>query len=369
MNKPPWDPSQKNRPYQPSRSQGRRGPRPNSKPSQTDRVRREKLRLRSCLPPHLLEKFFQTIQLRHLSQRTEAAYLSWIERFFRFHGRRDPRNLGESAVTEFLTSLAVEKGVSASTQNQALAGILFLYREVYDIRLRWMNSIVRARGPRRLPVVLSREEIQDLLQELKDPLKTMASLMYGCGLRIQECCRLRVKDLDFDRGQITVRRGKGNKDRMTMFPHSLREALKRHLKSRRELFELDKSRKQHSVEMPPGAALNKPNDRFEWPWQWVFPAARTYTDSKTKERRRHHIHATVLQAAFKRALRITGSSKAATTHCLRHSFATHLLEDGYDIRMVQELLGHRDVSTTMIYLHVADLGPSKVRSPLDRFLE
>ena len=321
----------------------------------------------SVRPPlKLLDRIRQASRLRHYSPRTEEAYVGWIRRFIVFHGKRHPREMGEPEVTRFLTSLAADRQVSASTQNQALSAILFLYEVVLGHRLAWMTDIVRAQRPVRLPVVLSRDEVSSLLSRLRGPVWLMASLMYGAGLRLLECAELRVKDFNFDRGELTVRDGKGGKDRVTMLPATLKGPLLDHLVRVKTQHEADLTAGRGSVALPGALRAKYPNAPVEWGWQWVFPATRFYVDQATGERRRHHLHESVLQRAVKEAVRAAGISRPATCHSLRHSFATHLLEAGYDIRTIQELLGHRDVSTTMIYTHVLNQGGRGVRSPLDQ---
>jgi len=307
----------------------------------------------------------EATRLRHYSERTEQAYVAWIRRFIVFHGKRHPRELGETEVTSFLSSLAAA-GSSASTQNQALSAILFLYGAVLGQRLGWMNDIVRARRPVRLPVVLSRDEVASLLSRLRGVVWLMAALLYGAGLRLLECSELRVKDLDFDRGELVVRDGKGGKDRVTMLPAALRGPLREHLCRVKAQHAADVAAGRGSVALPGALRVKYSGASVEWAWQWVFPAARFYIDRVTGERRRHHLHESVLQRAVKDAARAAGIPRPATCHSLRHSFATHLLEAGYDIRTIQELLGHRDVSTTMIYTHVLNRGGRGVRSPLDQ---
>jgi integron integrase len=310
----------------------------------------------------------QAIRVRHYSRRTEQAYVGWIRRFIVFHGKRHPRELGQEDVTAFVSHLA-GRGVSASTQNQALSAVLFLFEVVLGQRLGWMNDIVRAQRPVRLPVVLSHGEVASLLSQLRGPVWLMASLMYGAGLRLLECAELRVKDLNFDRGELTVRDGKGGKggkDRVTMLPSALKEPLRDHLARVKAQHEADVAAGRGRVALPGSLRAKYPNAAVEWAWQWVFPATRFYVDEATGERRRHHLHESVVQRAVKDAARTAGISRPATSHALRHSFATHLLEAGYDIRTIQELLGHRDVSTTMIYTHVLNQGGRGVRSPLDQ---
>jgi integron integrase len=268
-------------------------------------------------------------------------------------------------VTAFVSHLA-ERGVSASTQNQALSAILFLFEVVIGQRLAWMNEIVRAQRPVRLPVVLSRTEVSALLSRLRGPMWLMASLMYGAGLRLLECAELRVKDINFDCGELTIRDGKGGKDRVTMLPAVVKGPLLTHLLRVKAHHEADLAAGRGSVALPGALRAKYPHAASEWAWQWVFPATRLYVDEETGERRRHHLHESVLQRAVKDAARAAGISRPATCHSLRHSFATHLLEAGYDIRTIQELLGHRDVSTTMIYTHVLNQGGRGVRSPLDQ---
>jgi integron integrase len=316
-------------------------------------------------PPKLLDRVRQAIRLRHYSRRTEQAYVAWIRRFIVFHGKRHPRELGEREVTAFVSSLA-ERAVSASTQNQALSAILFLFEAVLGQRLEWMNEIVRAQRPVRLPVVLSRDEVSSLLSRLRGPVWLMASLMYGAGLRLLECAELRVKDINFDRGELMVRDGKGGKDRVTMLPATLRGPLLEHLTRVKAQHEANLAAGRGSVALPGALRVKYPNAPREWAWQWVFPATRFFVDRTTGERRRHHLHESVLQRAVKDAVRAAGIARPATSHSLRHSFATHLLEAGYDIRTIQELLGHRDVSTTMVYTHVLNQGGRGVRSPLDQ---
>jgi len=318
--------------------------------------------------PSLGERVRQAMRLRHLSSRTEEAYLHWMQRYFRFHGQRHPRELGAEHVTAFLSSLATTGRVSASTQNQALAALLFLYREVLEQDLPWLSDVVRAKTPSRLPVVLSRDEVRAVLSRMDGAPRLMATLLYGSGLRLLECCRLRVKDLDFARRQVTVRQGKGDKDRATMLPDAVRRPLLEHLRRVRAQHERDLAAGAGWVELPGALSRKLPAAGREWAWQWVFPATRTYLEPASGQHRRHHLHETVVQQAVRRAVLAAGLGKRATCHTFRHSFATHLLEDGSDIRTVQELLGHRDVATTMIYTHVLNRGPAGVRSPVDRLM-
>lgn len=317
-------------------------------------------------PMRLLDRVRMALRSRHYSRRTEKAYVGWIRRFILFHDKRHPDTLGEGEIGAFLSSLATEGKVSASTQNQALAALLFLYREVLGRQLAWLGGLVQAKRPIRLPVVLNRDEAVALLGHLEGPVWIVAGLLYGSGLRLLEVLRLRVKDVDFDRREITVRRGKGQKDRRTVLPDTLVEALRAHLEAVRSQHAEDVALGQGSVDLPDALRRKYPSAPHEWMWQWVFPATRTYADSTTGEVRRHHLHETVIQRQIRWAARAAGISKPATPHTLRHSFATHLLESGYDIRTIQELLGHKDVSTTMIYTHVLNRGAGGVRSPLDR---
>lgn len=319
----------------------------------------------SAPPPKLLQRVRAALRARHYSPRTEQAYLSWTRRFIVFHGRRHPAELGASEVEAFLSQLACQAGVSASTQNQALAALLFLYAQVLERDLEALRPMVRAKRPERLPVVLSRREVASLLGRLRGVPRLMAALMYGAGLRLLETVSLRIKDLDIPRGEIRIRDGKGRKDRVVPFPSTLDHDMTRHLQQVRELHTFDLSEGAGFVQLPDALRSKYPNAPRELPWQWVFPATRTYRDPLTGERRRHHLHQTVVQRAVRQAAIAAGLTKPSTCHTLRHCFATHLLESGYDIRTIQELLGHRDVSTTMIYTHVLNRGALGVRSPLD----
>ena len=306
------------------------------------------------------------LRAAHYSRRTEDAYVAWIKRFILYHGKRHPQEMGKAEVTKFLSNLATEKRVSASTQNQALSALLFLYGKLLGADFKWLDGMVRARGPVRLPLVLTREEVQSVLRHLDGTPLLVVTLLYGGGLRLMEGLRLRVKDVDFNARQITVRRGKGNKDRVTLLPEAVRSALEGHLLQVSLQHERDLAKGGGWVEMPGSLGRKYPNAGREFPWQWVFPAARTYHESVTQQLRRHHLHESVLQRAVRTAVIRSGIRKPASCHTFRHCFATHLLEDGYDIRTVQELLGHKDVSTTMIYTHVLNRGPAGVRSPMDR---
>ncbi len=318
--------------------------------------------------PRLLDRVRGAIRARHMSRSIEESYVGWIRRYILFHGKRHPAEMGAPGVTRFLTELAVRGKVAASTQNQALSALLFLYRRVLEVDLPWLDGVVRALTPERLPVVLTRDEVRKVLQGLEGVPRLMAYLLYGAGLRLLECCRLRVQDVDFAANQIVVRNAKGQKDRVTMLPVAIKADLARHLERVRAQHQRDLQHGAGWVELPTALDRKYPNAGREWGWQWLFPATRFYVDRDTRERRRHHLHETVLQGAVKLAVLGAGIAKHATPHTLRHSFATHLLEDGYDIRTVQELLGHRDIKTTMIYTHVLNRGPAGVRSPADRML-
>jgi len=318
--------------------------------------------------PRLLDRVRDALRARHGSRRTEKSYVAWIRRYILFHGKRHPAEMGAAEVTQFLSALAVQGNVAASTQNQALSALLFLYRHVLEVELPWLDSVVRAKQSERLPVVLTREEVRAVLRELDGPPRLMAIVLYGAGLRLLECAHLRVKDVDFAANQIVVRAGKGDRDRVTMLPAAVKTDLVRHLELVKSQHDADLRRGAGWVELPWALARKYPNAGREWVWQWVFPATRFYIDRVSGQRRRHHLHESVLQRAVKEAVRRAGIPKRATCHTFRHSFATHLLEDNHDIRTVQELLGHRDVSTTMIYTHVLNRGPAGVRSPADRLL-
>ncbi|HEX4883322.1 MAG TPA: integron integrase [Casimicrobiaceae bacterium] len=316
-------------------------------------------------PPRLLQEIRRRIRYLHYSYRTEQAYVEWTRRFVRFHGMRHPREMGGDEVVAFLDHLANERDVAASTHNQALSALLFLYREVLGVELPWLGDIARPRRPRRLPAVLTRDEVRNVLAVMEGTHALMAHLLYGTGMRLTECVRLRVKDLDLARGEIVVRQGKGGKDRVTMVPRTLVGDLRAQLARSRAMFEADRRERAPGVELPHAYAGKHPAAGTSWGWFWVFPAPRPCRDPRTGVVRRHHLHEESLQRAVGRAVRAAGVAKPATTHTLRHSFATHLLESGYDIRTVQELLGHADVSTTMIYTHVLNRGGRGVTSPLD----
>jgi integron integrase len=291
--------------------------------------------------------------------------VGWVRRFILFHGKRNPADMGEPEITRFLSSLATDGRVSASTQNQALSALLFLYQEVLGRDLEWLKDVIRAKRPVRLPVVLTRDEVGAVLRELRGVTWLMASLMYGSGLRLMECCRLRVKDIDLARGEIVVRDGKGGKDRVTLLPATLRQPIASHLDQVFRLHQQDLRRGDGRAPLPGALVRKYPNAPAEWGWQWVFPATRFYRETGTGIRYRHHLHESVVQRSVKEAVRLARIHKPASCHTLRHSFATHLLEAGYDIRTIQELLGHSDVATTMIYTHVLNRGGRGVKSPLD----
>jgi integron integrase len=313
-----------------------------------------------------MELVRNAIRRKHLSQRTEKAYAGWIRRFILFHGKRHPRDMAEAEVAAFLTSLAQHGNVSASTQNQALAALLFLYKVVMERPLGWVEGVVHAKRSHRLPVVLTREEVRDLLGKLKGGSWLVATLLYGSGLRVLEALTLRIKDVDLEQRELHIRDGKGRRDRRTMIPEAVIDPLKRQIAAVVAQHEENRSGGACHVALPDALTRKYPNASRELRWQWLFPATRTYRHEPTGQIVRHHLHETVIQKAVKDAAQRARITKPASPHTLRHSFATHLLEDGYDIRTIQELLGHRDVSTTMIYTHVLNRGPAGVRSPLDR---
>ena len=307
----------------------------------------------------------EKLRAGHYSRRTEEAYLGWIRRFIRFHGGRHPRELREPAVAAFLEDLAGRGQVSASTQNQALNALVFLYAHVLEQKLGALGEFARAQRPRRVPVVLSREEARALVGELDGSMRLIGELLYGCGLRLLEGLRLRVKDVDFARRQIVVRGGKGDKDRVTMLPVSLAERLREHLEGVRRRHAAEVAAGRGEVWLPEALAVKFPQASRAWAWQWVFPARQLSKDPESGRLRRHHVHENAVQKAVQAAVAKSGLAKRATCHTLRHSFATHLLEAGYDIRTVQELLGHKDVATTQIYTHVMQKPGIGVKSPLD----
>jgi integron integrase len=315
--------------------------------------------------PKLLDQVRDKIRVKHYSIRTETQYIHWIKRFILYHNKRHPREMGAKEVESFLTHLATAGGVSAATQNQALSALLFLYREILAVNLPWLDNVIRAKKPQRLPVVLSKNEVGKILARMDGTYALMAQLLYGTGMRLMECCRLRVKDIDFERREILIRDGKGAKDRVTMLPESLIQLLQQQLAKRRQLYEDDLAKGMAEVFLPDALARKYPNAASDWAWQYIFCSGSYSIDPRSGRERRHHIDEKLLQRAMKKAVAASGVQKLATPHTLRHSFATHLLEGGYDIRTVQELLGHSDVSTTMIYTHVLNKGGKGVISPLD----
>lgn len=316
--------------------------------------------------PRLLDRVRDRIRVKHYSIRTEQAYVDWIRRFILFHDKRHPQEMGAPEVEAFLTHLAVAGRVAASTQNQAKSALLFLYREVLLVELPWLDGVTQARAPKRLPVVLTRDEVAAVLARMEGTQWLIGSLLYGSGLRLMECLRLRVKDADFGRNEILVRDGKGMKDRVTMLPASLKSPLRAHLARVQGLHQRDVEEGYGEVFLPNALERKYPAAAREWAWQYVFPASGRAVDPRTGAVRRHHVSEQSVQRMVRQAVRDAGIAKPATPHTLRHSFATHVLEGGYDIRTVQELLGHADVKTTMIYTHVLNRGAGGVVSPLDR---
>ena len=315
--------------------------------------------------PKLLDRVRDTIRFKHYSLRTEQAYVDWIKRFILFHGKRHPEAMGAEEVRTFLSDLAANQNVAASTQNQAFSALLFLYRDVLKQDLPWIDNIERAKRPAKVPVVFTPEEARAIISKLHGTSRLMAQLLYGCGLRVMECVRLRVKDIDFALAQITVRDAKGGKDRVTMLPLNLSESLRRHLLRTKAQHEQDLEDGFGTVHLPFALSRKSPNAAREWAWQYVFPSSRIAVDPRSGKKQRHHVAEGILQSAIKKAVDASGIVKRANCHSLRHSFATHLLTKGYDIRTVQELLGHKDVSTTMIYTHVLNRPGLGVKSPLD----
>jgi integron integrase len=307
----------------------------------------------------------QALRSRHYSRHTETTYCHWVKRYIFFHKIRHPAEMAEPEINSFLTHLAVKEHVSASTQNQALCALLFLYRYVLDRKIGDLGEVIRARKPVRLPVVMTKAEVKAVLSNLTGDKWLIAYLMYGSGLRLMESLRLRVKDVDFELNQITVRDGKGGKDRLTMFPASIKKPLAEHLNTVKRIHDADIAKGFGRVIMPDALARKYPNASKEWRWQWVFPQGTLWHNKDTGEHGRHHVHESIVQKSVKDAVARAGLAKRATCHTFRHSFATHLLEDGYDVRTVQELLGHKDLKTTMIYTHVLNKGPAGVRSPAD----
>jgi integron integrase len=316
--------------------------------------------------PRLLDQVRDAIRRKHYSYRTEEAYVFWVKRFVFFSGKRHPRELGKTHVTAFLNYLARERGVAAATQNQALSALLFLYKEVLAQPLEWLDELERAKRPARVPTVLTFVEVRQLLAQLEGTKWLMASLIYGSGLRLRECLKLRVKDVDFDYAQVIVRDGKGGKDRVTILPEGLAEPLKQHLIRVKARHDRDLAEGYGDVELPDALFRKYPKAAYEWGWKFVFPSHKLSADPRTGVIRRHHVYDDVPGRAIKQAARAAGIVKHVSSHTLRHSFATHLLENGYDIRTVQELLGHSSVETTMIYTHVMNKGGRGVKSPFDR---
>ncbi|MCX5957068.1 MAG: integron integrase [Cyanobacteria bacterium] len=315
-------------------------------------------------PPGLIQRYREELQARHYARRTVKTYEQWLRRFLRFHQLRHPREMGSAEVNAFLTHLAVEGQVSASTQNQALAALLFLYRVLLERDLD-LEGVVRARKPRRLPVVLTEEEVRSVLQRLEGSEALVAGLLYGSGLRLMEALRLRVHDLDFNRQELTVRNGKGGSDRRTMLPKRLSKKLRNHLEEVRSIHKRDLMDGWGQVRLPYALARKYRNAATEWGWQWVFPQHRRWQDPTSEQQGRHHLDPSLIQKSVRSAVLAAGISKPASCHSLRHSFATHLLERGQDIRTIQELMGHKDLKTTMIYTHVLNRGPMGVASQAD----
>jgi len=318
------------------------------------------------LKPRLLDQVRETIRTKHYSIRTEQSYVQWVRRYILFHNKRHPKDMGEKEINEFLKHLAVNRNVTASTQTQALCAILFLYKEVLNEEIGFVENIYRAKKPRRLPVVFTRQEIREIMQHLSGEKWLMVNIIYGAGLRLMECLRLRVKDVDFSYNQITVRDGKGKQDRITMLPESIKHALKKHIEKVWRIHQKDLKEGYGSVYMPYALSRKYRNAEREWGWQYIFPSRNRSVDPRSGKVRRHHLNQQVLQRTIKAAIRKAAINKQGSSHSLRHSFATHLLEDGYDIRSIQELLGHKDVKTTMVYTHVLRRGGQGVKSPADR---
>jgi integron integrase len=315
--------------------------------------------------PTLLGKLREELAVRHYARRTVKSYVLWVRRYLAFHGLRHPREMGAEEIHAFLSHLATDLGVSASTQNQALSALLFLYRHVLGADVGELTGVPRARQRQRVPTVLTPGEVKAVMEWLEGVEGLVARLLYGSGLRLMEAMRLRVKDLDFEKLQVTVRSGKGDKDRLTMLPHTLTEPLGLHLLGVRQIHRQDLAAGWGRVELPHALARKYPNAAGEWGWQWVFPQHHRWHDPRTQQEGRHHLDPTLVQKAVRRAVQAAGISKPASCHTFRHSFATHLLEKGQDIRTIQELLGHSDVRTTMIYTHVLNRGPLGVASPAD----
>lgn len=316
--------------------------------------------------PKLLDQLREAIRVRHYSIRTEEAYVDWVRRYIFFHNKRHPKEMGANEIAAFLSHLAIERGVSASTQNQARSALLFLYREVLAIEIAEMGDVIAAKVSRRLPVVLTEREVRELLLQMNGTMWLVASLLYGTGMRLLEGLRLRVKDVEFSRREIIIREGKGNKDRITVLPENLIAPLQAQIEKARILHNADLAAGLGAVYLPDALAVKNPSAAKAWGWQYVFPSPVRSEDPRTGKTRRHHLYEQSVQKAVKNAARAAGIDKPCTPHVLRHSFATHLLQAGYDIRTVQELLGHSDVTTTMIYTHVLNRGGKGIVSPLDR---
>ena len=312
-----------------------------------------------------VQRYLAALTARHYSGRTKESYEKWLHRFLKSTGNRSPKALSSADINTFLSHLAVDEDVSASTQNQALAAILFFFRNVLNIPTDNIGEVIRAKKPKRLPVVMSRQEVRAVLSELKGEKWLAAALMYGTGIRLMECLELRVQDIDFSRNEILVRHGKGDKDRVTMLPATLKEQVQKHLAQVKEIHKKDLLEGWGCVPVPGALEKKYPNASSDWSWQWVFPQERRWKDPTTGQQGRYHMDPSVLQNIVHEAILKSGIAKHASCHTFRHSFATHLLESGYDIRTVQELLGHSDVKTTMIYTHVLNRGPSGVLSPAD----
>lgn len=316
--------------------------------------------------PEVVERMRQAIRIRHYSLRTEEAYINWIKRFIQFHNGRHPKEMGAKEAQQFLSHLAVNENVAASTQNQCLCALIFLYKQVFEVDLPRFDGIVWAKKPKKLPVVFSKAEVKATLAQLSGTYWVMANLLYGSGLRLIECLRLRVKDVDFTYNVITIHEAKGQNDRRTVLPAIIREPLENHFKQIKKIFLKDREEELAGVQLPFALEKKYPDAGKNWGWFWVFPAPNLSIDPRSRVRRRHHLHASLMQRAVRKAIGQAGISKHAGCHTLRHSFATHLLEDGYDIRTVQELLGHKDVRTTMVYTHVLNNKRVTVTSPADR---
>ena len=328
---------------------------PNSPPQGTSSPKEKKL----------LDQVRDALRLKHYSARTEQTYIEWIKRYIIFHKKRHPKDMAIPEIEAFITHLAVDRNVAVSTQNQALSAIIFLYKYILGQELEMPPALIRPGRPKRLPTVLSQAEASRVIAQMTGTPKIMAKLLYGSGLRLMECMRLRVKDIDFENHQIIVRDGKGENDRSTVLPDSVIPDLKLHLASVKELHEKDLREGYGETYLPYALGKKYTNAKRDWVWQYVFPSAQRSTDPQTGQVRRHHLDESILQRAVKQAAKRTNISKPVTPHTFRHSFATHLLQNGYDIRTVQELLGHKDVKTTMIYTHVLQRGGMAVKSPLD----